>query len=250
MDVEKELTALLRYERDNPEYRMSYNREIDFYDTVASGDLEKLEELYNNITQTRFGILSASSLTSNKYHGVILTALLSRFCIEKGLDITVSYSLSDIYINRIDMAKTEKEVDEIKRALTFDYCRRMRNIVKTGVVSRHVVMAIEYIRNHIQDNLTVEAIADALGLNVSYLSKLFKQETNKTLSHYIRDMKIDIAKNMLRHLDESSLAIANYLGFSSQSHFIQVFKKETGMTPEEYRKKNYHQTWMNREEDD
>ena len=53
-----------------------------------------------------------------------------------------------------------------------------------------------------------------------------------------------VACNMLRHLDESSLTIANYLGFSSQSHFIQVFKKSTGMTPEEYRRKNYHQSWM------
>jgi AraC-like DNA-binding protein len=65
-----------------------------------------------------------------------------------------------------------------------------------------------------------------------------------TLSRYIRDQKINVACNMLRHLDESSLTIANYLGFSSQSHFIQVFKKSTGMTPEEYRRKNYHQSWM------
>ena len=63
-----------------------------------------------------------------------------------------------------------------------------------------------------------------------------------TLSRYIRNQKIDVACSMLRHLDESSLSIANYLGFSSQSHFIQVFKKTTGMTPEEYRRKNYHQT--------
>ena len=54
---------------------------------------------------------------------------------------------------------------------------------------------------------------------------------------------------MLRHLDESSLTIANYLGFSSQSHFIQVFKKSTGMTPEEYRRKNYHQSWMGETEE-
>ena len=106
-------------------------------------------------------------------------------------------------------------------------------------------MAIDYIRSHVQESLTVESIADALSLNSSYLSKLFKQEMGITLSRYIRNQKIDVACSMLRHLDESSLSIANYLGFSSQSHFIQVFKKTTGMTPEEYRRKNYHSTWMN-----
>ena len=82
------------------------------------------------------------------------------------------------------------------------------------------------------------------------LSKLFKQEMGITLSRYIRDQKINVACNMLRHLDESSLTIANYLGFSSQSHFIQVFKKSTGLTPEEYRRRNYHQSWMNGESEE
>ena len=125
----------------------------------------------------------------------------------------------------------------------------MNELTKSKVVSRHIVVAIDYIRSHIQDNLTVESIADSLSLNSSYLSKLFKQEMGITLSRYIRDQKISVACNMLRHLDESSLTVANYLGFSSQSHFIQVFKKTTGMTPEEYRRKNYHQSWMNGEAD-
>ena len=125
----------------------------------------------------------------------------------------------------------------------------MSDLTKNRVVSRHIVVAIDYIRSHIQENLTVESIADSLSLNSSYLSKLFKQEMGITLSRYIRDQKINVACNMLRHLDESSLSIANYLGFSSQSHFIQVFKKSTGMTPEEYRRKNYHQSWMGEAEE-
>ncbi|MBP5261792.1 MAG: helix-turn-helix transcriptional regulator, partial [Clostridiales bacterium] len=68
-----------------------------------------------------------------------------------------------------------------------------------------------------------------------------------TISQYIRDQKISIACNMLRHLDDSSLTISNYLGFSSQSHFIQVFKKCIGVPPEEYRKLHYHQSWMDSE---
>ena len=167
-----------------------------------------------------------------------------------GLEISVAYNLSDIYIELIDSAASIDEVYGYQNDMLRSYCRKMSDLSKNRVVSRHIVVAIDYIRSHIQENLTVESIADSLSLNSSYLSKLFKQEMGITLSRYIRDQKINVACNMLRHLDESSLTIANYLGFSSQSHFIQVFKKSTGLTPEEYRRRNYHQSWMNGESEE
>lgn len=251
MDIEKELQKQLLNERESDIFRNSYDREIRFYDIISSGDSDLLNAFFEDLEKgtggNRQGVLSDSELMNQKYHSIIMTALISRFCIEAGMDISVSYSLSDILIRRIDKAKSVEEVWELQRLIASEYCTRMRNSVKKAVVSRHVVLAIDYIRSNIRENLTVEYIASALSLNPSYLSKLFKQEMGRSISTYIRDQKIDIAKNMLRHLDESSLSIANYLGFSSQSHFIQVFKKETGMTPEEYRKKNYHQSWMGKE---
>ncbi|MBR6483474.1 MAG: helix-turn-helix transcriptional regulator [Clostridiales bacterium] len=251
MDIEKELQKQLLNEREAEVFRNSYDREIRFYDFISSGELDLLEGFFNDLekgpSNNRQGVLSDSELTNQKYHAVIMTALISRFCIEAGMDISVSYSLSDIFIRKIDKAKSVAEIWDLEKAISFEYCTRMRNSVKKAVVSRHVVLAIDYIRTNIRENLTVESIAFALSLNPSYLSKLFKQEMGRSISTYIRDQKMDIAKNMLRHLDESSLSIANYLGYSSQSHFIQVFKKETGMTPEEYRKKNYHQSWMGKE---
>ncbi len=252
MDIEKELQKQLIEERDSSVFRLSYEREIDFYDMISRGDIESLTKLISdssNSAASRKGVLSDNDLTNSKYHAIIMIALVSRFCIEAGMDVLVSYSLSDIYIRKIDKAKTVAEADAIAASAATDYCFRMHESIKKSVVSRHVVLAIEYIRSHIHENLTVENLAEALSLNSSYLSKLFKQEMGTTVSRYIRDQKIGIACNMLRHLDDSSLNIANYLGFSSQSHFIQVFKKETGMTPEEYRRKHYHKSWIGGKED-
>ena len=248
MNIEKELARRLMEEGETKSRQTGYNNEIGFYEVVASGNTNKLEEILRKVpkTDTR-GVLSTDKVRNAKYHAVILTALVSRFCIESGLEISVAYTLSDIYIGLIDMAATTEEVYSLQNDLLRTYCRKMSDLSKNRVVSRHIVVAIDYIRSHIQENLTVESIADSLSLNSSYLSKLFKQEMGITLSRYIRDQKINVACNMLRHLDESSLTIANYLGFSSQSHFIQVFKKTTGLTPEEYRRRNYHQSWMNGE---
>ncbi|MCQ2502207.1 MAG: AraC family transcriptional regulator [Saccharofermentans sp.] len=250
MNIEKELARRLMDEGESGNRQVAYNNEINFYELVASGNINKLEDYLRELRinpDTTHGTLSQDKLRNAKYHAAILAALVSRFCIEGGLEISVAYNMSDIYIELVDAATSEEEILDIQDDLLRNYCRKMSDLTKNRVVSRHIVVAIDYIRSHIQENLTVESIADSLSLNSSYLSKLFKQEMGIALSRYIRDQKINVACNMLRHLDESSLTIANYLGFSSQSHFIQVFKKTTGMTPEEYRRKNYHQSWMNGE---
>lgn len=245
MNVEKELAKRLMDDGESGLRQVAYNNEISFYEIVASGNYSRLEDALKKLPENQnLGVLSPDKVRNVKYHTVILTALVSRFCIEAGLEISVAYTLSDIFIGMIDAANTVQEVYDVQNELLRTYCHKMSDLSKNRVVSRHIVVAIDYIRSHIQENLTVESIADSLSLNSSYLSKLFKQEMGITLSRYIRDQKINVACNMLRHLDESSLTIANYLGFSSQSHFIQVFKKSTGMTPEEYRRKNYHQSWM------
>ena len=249
MSIDEELERLLLSERDNDVRRYAYNQEIHRYGLIAAGDVEGLkkdllDQQTNKDRPHRRGTLSKDALMNEKYHVIIMCALVSRFCIEQGMDIAVSYTLSDIFIGKIDKAQSLDEVYAIRDEIRMEYCTRMRDLSKKEVVSRYVVLAIDYIRAHVQEPLTVEQVANALSVNASYLSKLFKKEMGKSISEYIRDSKIAVAEHMLRHLDDSSLQIANYLGFSSQSHFIQVFKKQTGMTPEEYRKKHYHQSWI------
>ena len=253
MNIDKELERLLLEGRDNDVRRFAYNQEIHRYGLIAAGDVEGLKkDLIEQQTDTqhsyRRGVLSKDALMNEKYHVIIMCALVSRFCIEQGMDIEVSYTLSDIFIGMVDRAASLEEVYAIRDEIRMEYCTRMADRSKKEVVSRYVVLAIDYIRAHVQEPLTVEQVANELSVNASYLSKLFKKEMGKSISEYIRDSKIAVAEHMLRHLDDTSLQIANYLGFSSHSHFIQVFRKQTGMTPEEYRKKHYHKSWI-REQD-
>ena len=60
-----------------------------------------------------------------------------------------------------------------------------------------------------------------------------------TIGRYIQKEKIARAKNLLVYSDRSILEISEYLCFNSQSHFGKVFKKETGMTPRQYRQENH-----------
>ena len=81
----------------------------------------------------------------------------------------------------------------------------------------------------------MEALAEYVQLNETYLSKLFKKETGQSVSEYIRDRKVEEAAALLRYSEKTSVEIATDLGFSSHSYFISIFKKVMGMTPKEYR---------------
>ena len=94
----------------------------------------------------------------------------------------------------------------------------------------------EYITLHLHEKLTVSQIAQKLGLNADYLSCTFHKYEGISLTSYIRQEKIRLAKNMLLYSSFSYSEIAANLGFSSQSHLGKYFKELTGYTLSEYRK--------------
>ena len=184
MTSDDEIERLRLSERDNEVSRFAYNAEINRYSLIAAGDLEGLKkdlERTRKSTNYRRGVLSSDNLNNEKYHAIIMTALVSRFCIEHGMDIAVSYTLSDIFIRKIDRALTAEAVRAVAEEVRIEYCTRMRDLSKKQVVSRYVVLAIDYIRTHVQEPITVEQVANELSVNSSYLSKLFKKEMGKSI---------------------------------------------------------------------
>lgn len=100
-----------------------------------------------------------------------------------------------------------------------------------------MVLCLDYIYDHLHETIRTEDLAAQTGLNRSYLSTLFKKETGFSISEYILSKRIEAAQNMLKFSEYSFAEIAAILAFSSQSHFIRVFKAHTGYTPRKYRNK-------------
>lgn len=83
--------------------------------------------------------------------------------------------------------------------------------------------------------VTARDVIEFSSRSKSALSEQFKKETGSTIGEYITNRKIDEAKVLLKYTDRLIADICNYLAFSSQPYFHNVFKKNTGMTPVEYR---------------
>jgi len=82
----------------------------------------------------------------------------------------------------------------------------------------------------------VTTLASQLNLSPRYLSDLLKQETGKTAIELIHIYLINEAKNRLRSDDQRVSEIAYELGFEDLSYFSRLFKKETGVTPNQFKK--------------
>ena len=188
-------------------------------------------------------MLSRNALTNIKYHFVVTAAMLTRYCIDGGLEPEQAYRLSDFYILKMDTCTTVRQIADLHHEMAKDFTGKMVLQKKSSILSKPVVQCVDYIYSHIKERITVAVLAEYTGLSESYLSRVFKQNLGISISDYIREKKIEKATHLLRYSDKSIIDIANYLSFSSQSHFIQTFENFTGMTPKKYRNKYYKSMW-------
>ncbi|MCH5249969.1 MAG: helix-turn-helix domain-containing protein [Lachnospiraceae bacterium] len=246
MSLDKEWFQNELYEREISNSHRPMEDEYTFYSAVRSGDLEAVQ---NNLDKkvfadpTGMGILSKNPLTNKKYHFVITTAMITRYCVEGGMELEQAYRLSDFYILKMDSCNSEQAIDELHRKMTLDFTNKMHLLKKNTVLSKPITLCIDYIYKHINDRITVDILSEYVKLSTSYLSRLFKKELGISVSDYIREKKIENAQNLLKYTDYSLVEIANYLSFSSESHFIHVFEDMVGMTPKKYRDTYYRASW-------
>jgi len=98
--------------------------------------------------------------------------------------------------------------------------------------------AIDYINNHLKNELSQKEVADHVHLNPSYLSVLFKEHVKLTFSEYVTRRRIQRAKELLVSTNLPINDIAEESGYKTAKYFIKIFKELEGMTPSAYRKDN------------
>jgi len=149
----------------------------------------------------------------------------------------VKYGVSDYLLKPIDRIELSRTLEKIRQSL--DRKRQMTNNTgqdSSGKDERHIIRKVkEYIQNHPDGDLRLQALADVIHLHPIYLSHLFKQETGENLSDYVTCVRMNRAKQLLKETSLKVYDISRLVGYQSPKHFMLVFKKEVGMTPGSYR---------------
>jgi AraC-like DNA-binding protein len=101
--------------------------------------------------------------------------------------------------------------------------------------SFYIKKALDYINKNYHEGISLDNISKYLDINKCYFCSLFKNETDKTFSQYLNELRIEKSKDLLSKKNLSLLDIALTVGFNNQNYFNMIFKKLTNMTPLEFR---------------
>lgn len=143
-------------------------------------------------------------------------------------------SLIQILLPRI--LYSDDAINNLQYHMVHDYTEQVERVRNGRSPSKLLIDVSNYARHHLSEPIDVAGLAKSLYLSRTYLAAKFKRESGMTLSAFLLKEKIEEAKRLLRYTDKLASAIAAYLGFSSQSHFANTFKKHTGRSPKEYRR--------------
>lgn len=124
--------------------------------------------------------------------------------------------------------------DEIRRLVL----TRVRENDETIGTMEAIYKAMNYIREHMDREITLEELLRLIGMSKSHFSKNFKKITGKTFVTYLNDMRIDSAKKYLRETKQSIYWIAKQVGYADEHYFRRIFKERTGENPKKYRENN------------
>lgn len=108
--------------------------------------------------------------------------------------------------------------------------------INSAKMTKECIQIKNYLDSNYSDNITLESLAEKAHMNKYYLVHAFSRYTGMSPIHYLNAKRLQISKELLTSTDYSIAQIASSVGFSSQSYFSQVFRKETGTSPMRYRK--------------
>ena len=207
------------WQQEETTQHSSLEVEFEFYNQVQQGDLTAVME---NLQSRQYRKIALEVMLSNdlvqnfRYHCIILLAMITRFCIEGGMPGEEAYRRSDFYILKIDAATTIDQIEILHDEACIDFTKHMQNRKRHTICSKPIALVLNYIYTHMHENVTVKELAKAVGLNPSYLSRLFHTQMGCTVHQYILDQKINTAKQWLQFSDKSFVYITRKLGKSLQ----------------------------------
>ncbi|MDY4195532.1 MAG: helix-turn-helix domain-containing protein [Bariatricus sp.] len=222
---------------DLQEIHNSLSQEQLLMDFVRKGDTAALQEWIASAPAVRAGTIAGDQLRQMKNTLIVSATLVSRAAIRGGMSPDEALSLSDAFIRKCELLNTPEQISNLQYHMVLDYTERVEKIRRGTYPSRLVLDVANYVKHHISEPINTDEMAKELFISRLYLSQKFKEEMGETLTDFILKEKTEEAKRLLRYTDKTATMIGSYLGFSSQSHFTRVFRKYTGLTPAELRKK-------------
>lgn len=235
-DTEKQRTVR-RYDEEKEQSSVHNTLAIEnaLMSIVSKGDSVALKRWASAAPAVSGGLLAGNQLRQMRNTFIVTATLVSRAAIRGGMSEDDAFSLSDAYIQQVELLSTYSGITNLQYHMLQEFTEQVERLQMGKHATKLALDVANYVRNHISEPIRVEKLAYELFISRPYLSARFKKETGISLTDFILGEKTEEAKRLLRYSDRSASVIAAYLGFSSHAHFSKVFRKYSGMTPNDFR---------------
>ena len=203
-----------------------------FLNALSAGDNSALQKRFSEIT-TLFSGESTDEFDSFMYS--FMTLFLSFFQ-------SSSQELSDSVCSA---TRTQKDLfasaasSEKKAEIFQNWLQQISGFLNADKITKNNYLTsqlIEYIRANYEKPLSLYSIADEFNRSTPYISRLIKQTTGKNFTDLLTDLRIQKAKELLKTSSYHVNEISHMVGYPNFRYFSRIFKQQTGMTPNDYRK--------------
>ena len=211
-----------------------YAFENEMMSAVSRGQSHKVSQLISSFSDMNFEQRISDPIRNRKNYSIIMNTLLRKAAESGGVHPVYLDRVSSSYATKIEQMTSISALSALMSDMFQSYCRLVRRHSMSDY-SPTVQKAIVFIESDLSADLTLSSIAQEQNISSGYLSAIFKRETGKTITEFIRDRRIKHAIYLLETTHLQIQSIATHCGIVDLQYFSKLFKKHTGKTPKEYR---------------
>ncbi len=211
-----------------------YNYENELMQAVTLGQIHKVDLLFSGFNELSFEKRVADPLRNMKNYCIIMNTLFRKAAEKGGVRPIYLDRVSSSFAVQIEQVSNVSQISVLMRKIFRSYCRLVHKH-STKDYSPIVQKTIIFIESDLSANLTLNALAKVQNVSGGYLSSIFKKETGKTVTEYIREKRMKYATHLLATTNLQIQTVALHCGIMDLQYFSKQFKRHIGMTPKEYR---------------
>lgn len=211
-----------------------YHIEDELLDAITHGNATKAFSIAESFESYRFAPRTEDFLRDRKNYLLSFNTLLRRTAYVAGVHPFYIDTVSSNYAALVEKCESDDDAYDITQYLIRSYCDlvKKRSMTSYSEPIRHILVTVDA---SLTGDLSLKRFAKDLFLNTSYLSTLFKKEIGMTLTEYVNQNRIAHAKRLLKSTTLSVQDIAIQSGIPDIHYFTRLFRRETGMSPREWR---------------
>ena len=214
-----------------------YSAENRLIEAVSQGQSRKAELMLAHTSQTNLEQRTPEKIRNTKNYTIILNTLLRKAAEQGGVHPLYIDRLSSEFARQIEKMTRQDDISAFWQEMAHRYCLLVKkhSLKMYSPLIQKVISRVEF---DLAGDLSLKANAQALNVNASYLSTLFKKELGMTLTEYVNGKRIEYAIFLLNTTKLSISMVGQRCGIQDDNYFTKIFKKYVGKTPKQFRQEN------------